>query len=308
MSNRKGFEVNFAWLFSLFIGACVLFFAIYLVTTLIDTSSSEYNTELAAEIGAVLSPVETSVESGTRTRLSIPEGSEMRNLCHIEGPFGEQEISVRTTEGLDDRQRETGISYRAENRYLFSAQALHGPRVEVFAKPFNLPYKVGDILVLYTGSYCFVSAPNEIREEVEQLALPGVNLTESVAQCPQGSTTVCFNEGNCNITVDSSQHVVRKKNTVVRYVDELVYGAIFADQAIYECQVQRLLKRTALLAQVYADKTDFLTSQGCASNLGAELRAYASELGNASSASLGQLYLEAYELDRRNNALSCKLF
>ena len=50
-----------------------------------------------------------------------------------------------------------------------------------------------------------------------------------------------------------------------------MFGAIFAEQDLYECQVNRLMLRAANLANLYLDKSKFISSKECTSGLEREL-------------------------------------
>ena len=105
-----------------------------------------------------------------------------------------------------------------------------------------------------------------------------------------------------------------KKNLQTLYYDDgfdnsLIFGAIFADPGIYECQVKRLLARTSALALLYSDKSAYLKPKGCNSNLEGSLNNYAS-LARATNTSFGLRNLDPFaeDLRRNNELLSCKLF
>jgi hypothetical protein len=63
-----------------------------------------------------------------------------------------------------------------------------------------------------------------------------------------------------------------------------------------------------MLSQLYRDKTDFLSSKGCSSNLGADLTDFVSNLENIESFNLKDIETESKGIGRKNELLSCKLF
>ena len=90
-------------------------------------------------------------------------------------------------------------------------------------------------------------------------------LTEN---CPSGSVDVCFEKNNCEINVDVNDKSVEKGNEIVYFEDSaLMYGAIFSNKEVYECQVQRLMKRLGELSLVYDEKESIISQRGCSSDV-----------------------------------------
>ncbi len=87
-----------------------------------------------------------------------------------------------------------------------------------------------------------------------------------------------------------------------------MYAGIFADKEVYECQLERLVKRIGQLAVIYNSKADFISKQGCNSNLNlAALRSSADSF--SSSADLGLFGLIAEEIKEENEANEgCRLW
>ena len=69
------------------------------------------------------------------------------------------------------------------------------------------------------------------------------------------------------------------------------------------------MKRTAELSLLYRAKSESLSPRGCSSNLEESLAVYANEtLSLNGTIGLKQIEFSSDELERRNDALSCKLF
>ena len=97
------------------------------------------------------------------------------------------------------------------------------------------------------------------------LSLKQANLINTTP-CPTNSVKVCFEGGNCEIRVYSDY--VRKENQNLYFEgDALMYGAIFSDPDVYNCQTKRLMKRVSQLALLYDEKAQFIKSKNCNSNL-----------------------------------------
>ncbi|OIO81811.1 hypothetical protein AUJ84_00235 [Candidatus Pacearchaeota archaeon CG1_02_32_132] len=310
--NNKGFEFSFAWIFAIIVGAVVIFLAIYTTTSLIGNSRYESDTKIAAQLQSILSPIETNLEEGKSIVLGFSDETRIYNECRNFGTFGEQKLSTATKSGIGKEWMEPGVAAKSSNKYIFSSKILQGKEIYVFVKPLKMPYKVADMMFMYTGKYCFVNPPNDIEEEINDLQLPGITINNS-ENCPLGSRKVCFSSSGCDIDVrfnvedDSSGSVVKKEGTV-RYESGLIYGAIFSDFDVYGCQVERLMKRNSELAQLYAAKTNFLSGEGCSSNLAGDLISYSDSLKEADSGKLSFIKLLSDGLKEKNDRLNCKLF
>src|SRR3989338_290632 len=307
--DKKGIEFSFAWIFAIIIGAVIIVLAIYATTSLVRTERNVQQTEIGKEFGILLSPIETSLEAAKVAVITFPSDTRLINKCRLIGNFGAQEISVATKSRIGDPWQEAGVPSTFYNKYMFSSGTTEGRDFSVFAKPFNLPFKIADVIFVWSGEYCFVSPPTEIEEELNALKPKNINISTSVAECSKNSKKVCFLSSGCDIDVSVTSKSVKKGKQVVYYEDSLIYGAIFADPEIYECQVKRLMKRTAELSLLYAAKSDSLSPKGCSSNLQADLTIYAN-LTNTLNISIEfrETTPIAYNLKERNDVLSCKLF
>jgi hypothetical protein len=311
MINKRGFEFSFAWLFAIIVGAVIIFIAIFAATQLIKTSRIEAETKVAAQLGILLNPIETSLEEAKYAVISFPEETRVFNTCRETGNFGRQILSTSVKTGFGDFQ-EPEVENFFFNKYVFSNGIEQGKKLNVLAKPFEMPYKVADLIFAYSGEFCFVNPPDDIEDEITDLNLAGINISSNIDDCPLTGEIVCFNIGDnrCDIDVNLQSQKVVKDGDELYYEDNLIYGAIFADSEIYECQVKRLMKRDAELAHLYASKTEFLSGKGCASGLASELRNFASitqEIENSQELLLS-VATAADSIRRKNENLLCRLF
>lgn len=304
--NSKGFEFSFAWLFAMVVGAAILIVAVFLATRILDTAEMQSATVSAAELGVLLNPVETSLEEGKTYTIRFPEETRVINECFQEGTFGRQEISVsvQTPSGGWSRPGVPNVFY---NKYVFSSTPIEGEEIELFTKPLFMPFKIGDIIVATSDSYCLVNPPEEVAEEIQSLGLRSFNISSTLRGCSQESTTVCFSQpSSCEIVVDTQSRTVLKQEKRLSYEGSLLYAAIVSDPALYECGVRRLLKRSVELSYVYIDKASLLSNYGCGSSLENDLRVYIQRVSN--NASLADIQFAADTLKQKNEALTCKLF
>jgi hypothetical protein len=166
---------------------------------------------------------------------------------------------------------------------------------------------------MWNESYCFVSAPNEIKKDVEDLMLGNIKIKEDIAECDSRDKIVCFlsEDSKCDIVVNQASKTIEKNGKEIAYDDtfdsSLVYGAIFASPEVYECQIKRLMMRTSELAKLYTEKNSLV---GCSSSLQALLDTYSGEtLAVQNSGGLNALAFKANELKGVNDDISaCKLF
>ncbi len=306
IQSKKGFlQISFAWLFAIIIGAIILFFAIYASVKLIDTEESAASAEIGKEIVVLLNPLETGFGEEKTTPLSIPVESRINNGCENFGGFGEQRLSV--SQRISGKWTDAGIEQIFYNKYIFSNKSVQGKNFYLFSKPFEFPFKVSDLIFLTSSEdkYCFSDAPEEIKEELRSLGQGNI----FIENCPADIIKVCFDGGtDCNIEVDAFQKTVEKDGELVYYeTDALMYAAIFSDADLYECQVQRLMKRLEALALLYNEKEAVISEVGCLSEVSPLGLA---EAANSATGSFDLVIVKtaADNADRENKRAYCELW
>lgn len=307
MDNR-GFEMSFAWMFALIVGAVIIFLAIYATTSLIGSSKEELDAETGKQIEIILNPVETNLESGKYLTIRFPDETRIYNDCDDRGEFGEQGISASVSTGIGKEWQKPTTKSTSRNKYVFSEEIIEGRVVHIFVKPFDFPYKVSDLIFMSTDNYCFVNAPEEIEEEISGLGNGNINVSFSVRQCPRESKKVCFSSVGCDIDVNTQAQVVTKNGQKMYYSGALIYGAIFSEPEVYECQVKRIMKRDSQLAKVYSSKASFLSGKGCGNSMESDLSAFATNVLIDKSDKLINLEDDSEQLRRKNDALICRIF
>lgn len=314
MINRKGLEFSFAWMFAIIVGAFIILLAIYAATKLVSTQNAATQAEVGKQMGILLNPVETGIESAKISIITFPSETRVYDGCNDNGAFGSQKISVAGKAGIGNSWLQPGVPSTFYNRYLFAENMSQDKEFILFSKPFSMPYKIADIIFMWPKNqkYCFVSPPRTIEDEITSLNPDGINITNNVRDCAAGSKTVCFSSSGCDMDVrygaDENVGTVTKDYETVYYQGALIYGAIFAPRDIYECQVKRLMKRASELAILYATKSGS-SSSGCDSlSLIPELEAYANASQIDNSFGLEGAASIADDIGRANDNLQCKLF
>jgi len=309
--DSKGLEMNFAFIFSLIVGAVILFLAIYVAVQFVNFSQFKGNTKTAKQLTILFEPLGTSLEEGKLALVDLKENTRIYNECKNAGDFGKQEISISTESRIGERWPKPGVPSSIYDKYLFSDSIEEGKRIYFFTKPFDMPFKVGDLIFLYTETYCFTGeVPYDIEYEISRLKITGEKnnfiLEENIRRCDDESIVVCFNMNSrgCDIIVqgDEEKGTVEKNGETVRYIGNLIYGAIFSDIEIYECNVERLTKRLSSLSSVYADKTALVLKQGCESELRGDFEVLA-DLDNLQS-----IKQQADRINIKNDAAICQIY
>ncbi len=262
MMNKKGYlQISFAWLFAIIVGILILVLSIYGVTKLVKTGEDMSSAKTGREIGILLNPLETGFETGKTSLITMPVDTRIYNKCYTAGTFGIQTIQVSKKNLKQWSETERDVDF--ENKYIFSGDVIEGKNFHVFLKPFEFPFKVADLAYITSSkdTYCFVDSPVDIEKEISNLNQANL----FVEDCPEKSVQVCFsNRGGCEVNVNTNQFSVEKAGDVVYYeTDALMYAAIFSDKEVYECQVQRLMKKTQVLARLYNDKNAIISKAGC---------------------------------------------
>jgi len=306
---KKGYlQISFAWLFAIIVGAFVLFLAIYASGKIINQGNAATDTMTSKELGILLNPLETGFEIGKSNVINIKSETRIYNRCDSTGIFGKQ--LIRTSKKSFGKWTNTNFEVSFENKYIFSKKTVEGKKFYLFSKPFKFPFKVADLIYLTSADdyYCFINAPENIKNELKYLNQENILINN----CSQFSINICFGSAgvsqSCNISVDYNLKTVRKNGKVLYfYSDALMYGAIFSDSDIYECQLKRLMKRTGQLALLYNDKSKVISSAGCSSNLNLlGLNNAAKNLD--SSADLSSIGIIAEDIKEKNEIAKCKLW
>ncbi len=319
--NKKGIEMAFSWIFAIIAGAVILFSAIYITTRMIGTERKVSDTLVAAELDNLLHPIETNLEDSKYVNIRFVDETRVFNNCSAKGVFGKQQIST-ASKLIGNDWGEQSVRKTSFNKYIFSRGVEEGKKIHAIVKPFEMPFKIADLTILYGGNYCFVNPPSDIEDEINDLSGDGVqdvgvNISTSLSACPQNAETVCFNMIGCDTNVNtlgSSSNIQgsisKDGETVYYYGGSLLLAAIFSDTEIYECQIKRLMSRAGELGAVYAKKATYLEGSGCSNNLVQDLQSFvvASAINN-SHEFVQQVVNLANDLEERNgNIAKCKVF
>lgn len=312
MKMLKRGQMEFAWIFAVIVGALILFLAFYFVGTNLLSQKQQQATVQAQSLDILLNPFTQFGNIGATTAniIDLQQKSTIQFECEkIQGQgIGTNTITMMAKESVPR------VVY---DKYIFTASALEARKLQGISMPFNMPWRVADIIILwpYDKTYCFVSAPSSVKDKLGNETSTGLNISSlyfktSSASCPENSTTVCFT-GGCDILVNMQQGSTRKQSETVYFTGEsLMYASIFSDKQIYECNVQRLASRLYSEASVYDERARALSSKGCTAsyNLAALKQAATKVSSSASKENLQTLLQASQVIQNQNNVGDCSLY
>ncbi len=308
--NKRG-EFNFSLIFALVAGAAILVLAIYGAMKVSDTQRYQTDSEIAKKIAILTDPLQAGFAEGKKGEITFTADTRINNYC-LDGQFGANEISVSTRAEIGDEWKDSGAATTIRSKYIFSGMRETGKKFTIFSKQFYFPYKVSDLIFLISGKYCFVDTPKEIESEISGMNIQNIEM----GNCSSDSVRVCFGSSNCNINVRGTctgscntaydEGYVLKNGKKLDYTGSLMYGAIFSDTGIYECNVKRLMYRSGRIADVFSKKTDLMNSRSCNTNLKGDLVVFGGMALNASMDNLMQLNQIAKLIENKNQQELCR--
>ncbi len=322
--SKKGFEFSFGWLFAIIVGSAIIFLAFYFSSDMLNLLKKQENTAVGAQFDIILYPTGTGLEEDKITPIAFPVDTKLFFECNLAGDFGEQRIKTSVSSTMGTKYQEEAINTKSQDKYIFSQTPLEGKEFLAFVKPFNMPFKIADLIFIIPKGmkYYIVSAPDNLAEDISKLKEQNENfnstffLAETYEDCPSASRKLCFvssRDKRCEIQVIGDRILSGDKSFYYDSSSEdnsLLYGALFATPEIYECQLKRLMKRASELSLLYLNKGISLSSTGCTSGLEQDLMQYSSALKalNNTTSDLNNIFAISKEIGRKNNDLSCPLF
>ena len=262
LSRPKRSQFNFTWLFAIIAGVIILILAIYGTTKIIETKRHQTDTETGKSLSILTNPMQAGWAEGRYNKITFRQETKINNLCN-DFEFGRNDISVATSSGVGKEWIQAGGATSIHDKYIFSSSE-QGKEYYIFSRAFEFPYKVSDLIFLSTKNYCFVNPSTKIQRDIEGMGVQNIE----VINCSSNSVEVCFNS-ECDISVygDETSGRVVKDDGDYEYVGNLLYGAIFADKEVYDCNVKRLLYRTGKIADVFIDVGRKREARGIGTNL-----------------------------------------
>jgi len=319
--NKRGFEMSFSMIFSIIAGGIILFLAIYGTVRFINIGQQTTYTEAAKSIDNYLGNLATGIAEGVSTKISFRKETRILFDClpsDINSPFGKQTIGFSEESGIGQKWYNSTTKITRKNKYVFANNTEQGKKMFIFIKPFYMGFKVDDLIIMSASNYCFIrnGMPNWVIADIENLQMDNVKIADTCGGT--GNITVCFGYGcsgdiivkniptNCAGGCEEYEvGSVEKNGASVDYVGNLLYGAIFSSKDVYSCNVGRLGKKTATLAELYSKKIGVVSSKNCNSVIGSDLQIL--NLGFAETTIIDQ-YQVAKSMDADNSVANCKIY
>ena len=259
--NKRG-QSEYAWIFSLIIGAVIIFLAVFAAQKFKQTGGIQTQAETLRQFDILLNPF-ASVGSITSMTLSkeieMPYDVQLNVSCSSKDNFNELNIRTRSGKNYGSWLKE---GYKIQDKYLFSG-LIEGKKYWIFSKPFEMPWRVDDLIFITDKSYCFDNPPEQIRREVDSLKSNALYVKEA-AGCTAGSIEVCFGVRGCAINVNYGLGFVKRDGETLAFSDDAtMYGAIFSDPKVYKCNFDRLIDRLRTQIDINSQKAAVLEQRGC---------------------------------------------
>ncbi len=319
--GKKG-EFGFVWLFAVVAGTAILIFAIYGAVKYGKTEAVTQDTEIAKALSVVTDSMQAGFASGRASTIRFKKDTLIENYC-FEGNFGTNEISVMTQERPNEDFESFGTPIEVKNKYLFVSD-VPGKDFFIFSVPIEFSFKIADAIIIDSQEYCFLGL--EEGENIERtLSILGKKAKFGLENCTDDSIRVCFGGfGECDIIVhpecnnpsvcDSEYDVgmVERDGFSVGYVGNLLYPAIFSEKESYLCNVKRLMYRQSVLAGIYSQKINLMSSRNCNVDLINEISSLEEKSfslsNNLDDYELGTLYFESVYLKDKERRGQCSLW
>lgn len=296
MKHSKGQGMQFGWLFAVIIGAVILFLAISFSGKIIGTGTYQTQAELARNFDIILNPFSSigGAQVSLSKPVSLPEKTEVNFTCS--SSLDSETMFLKLKKG------DQAFPYSIKNKYVFS-ESFNEKELWIFAKPFEMPWRVDDLIYIVSKNYCFVNPPENIRKELSDLNSSKIIVTSTKTEC-KDYMTVCW-IGICDILVNPDS-VRTKDGKLLRYIDDsTMYAAIFGPTN-YNCNLDRILNRLGNQVDIFTAKADLLSERGCIEII--DLKQELSGLKQAiNSRDYGSIKDYSSKIDNKNK-ISCPLY
>lgn len=326
--NKKG-ALEFGWIFSIIIGAIILFFAFYFVYSQVMQQQLFEQKVQTQGIDVLLTPFSYLGSIGSASAKIADLDRESRISVSCTSPDSSDALGYNrlVTQSIYKGETVPGGLKNAYDKYIF-ADEMQSKKLFVLSKPFEAPWRIGDLIYFFPNNrtYYFSNAPTRIKEELEiiEANFDNKHFFFTIANIPENSIKVCFRqESNCNITVYNEGENyelgrVTKKNskneieTIYYYNDALMYAAIFSNKELYECNVQRLFSRALIQLDLYQQKNTLIIQKGCVANINLQslaqsfekLKTFPNNLDNFKSLKTQAIFVN----NANKNAIYCGLY
>ncbi|MBS3114572.1 hypothetical protein J4448_05715 [Candidatus Woesearchaeota archaeon] len=275
MMNKKGFEIQFNWIFVLVAGTAIILFFTVVVIKQKNVSETSTKATILKSMEAVITGA--SVSTDTTNIIDIPNSD-------IEVDCGRVSIG--------------GVSKQYQSLVLFAPSLIKGNKLITQTLAFSTPYRATNLLYITSPQMRYIiigdsklakeinkSMPSELKKEFYQ-SMPEIKnmnnykirfvLFENLIDFPKALEKMPDSDVTAiKINGDSEKGIIEfwqkesnswlSKGTSFYIGKQSLIGAIYADTLdVYECNMRNVFSRLNLVTKIYAERTKKLT-QGATS-------------------------------------------
>lgn len=324
MRDKKGL-VLFHWILILIVGAVIIIFGIMFASKTGMVEQKKQNIVVVEYLDLFFNPFAEigSIAGGVGKSVELPYESEVNLRCVA----GEERLRIGEGSKVAEKKIEN---------FVYAPSKLKTKNFFVFSKPFEIPFRVGDLIFAFDSSqnFCLIydpydSASSGIASEIDSdvrssLLAAGDNFVlctkSNCCNSLDNPKVISFTSqkgdvniiGNGPLGEEFSYGEIDYNGTRSYFIGTaMIEGAIFSDYEIYGCNFKRLMEKVSAITEIYAEKASFLDkTQTCSYNL---FRADLSAIKNAANSlsatpSLAQtktLYEYSEELKDKNIRFNC---
>src|SRR3989338_1486438 len=275
MMNKKGFEIQFNWIFVLVAGTAIILFFTVVVIKQKNVSETSTKATILKSMEAVITGA--SVSTDTTNIIDIPNSD-------IEVDCGRVSIG--------------GVSKQYQSLVLFAPSLIKGNKLITQTLAFSTPYRATNLLYITSPQMRYIiigdsklakeinkSMPSELKKEFYQ-SMPEIKnmnnykirfvLFENLIDFPKALEKMPDSDVTAiKINGDSEKGIIEfwqkesnswlSKGTSFYIGKQSLIGTIYADTLdVYECNMRNVFSRLNLVTKIYAERTKKLT-QGATS-------------------------------------------
>lgn len=275
---------QFAWIFSIIIGALILFFAFFFITQYTTKiGSPKKQITLAKSINLLLEPF-----------------SAIGSLAEMRGEIIEFPKDIYVEFGCDKDYNEIkakeikhkyfDLTEKVYDKFIFAKKITTKSKTKFFAfsLPIKIPFYASTAIVIVVNDTCVGSLNEEYKENLEEI----------------------YNSLKDN--VDVKINFTCYSENPYSDLDGFAVAYLFSDAQNFNCNLERILNRAINIAEIYKKKAELLQAKGCdMGNIIYALDVYINKTKKfIQNKNKNELLLAIQQLNEANDNLdfNCKLF
>ncbi len=289
---------QFAWVFSVIVGAIILFLTFFFISQYAkQVEKPTRQITIASGLNILLEPF-SSISSLARMRAEILE---LPKDYYVEIDCKEGYNLIKAKK-IDEKYFE--INEKVYDKYIFSKpiNTKKNRKFLVYSLPIEIPFHVGNAIVIVTNDTCLANLPykkDEMEETLEELK-------EELKDLPKINFSGCSDKNNYN----GNEYGNLNGKFWIR---NLVSAAVFSNNSLYDCNLNRILDRALKITEILEGKARIASSYGCDySGIVYSLENYKNKTKEfmKNKNKLEEFYKAMKQLDdaNRNLPLECRLF